>query len=84
MVFGFISGGGFGVDLGVSKNSEKSNPVFFALKNISIIHLIEDKEEDAMVKDLQKGSMDGIITISPNSNSNAKYLVNLQTSAASG
>jgi ABC-2 type transport system permease protein len=83
LVFGFISGGGFGVDLGVSKNSEKNNPVYFALKNISIIHLIEDKEESAMIKDLQKGSMDGIITISPNNNSKAKYSVNLQTSAAS-
>ncbi len=90
LVFGFIGGGGFGVDLGINKNSDKNSPVYFALRNISFINLDEEMTGDEMLKALKKGSIDGIISIVPannpssqNESSQAKYLVNLQTSAAS-
>lgn len=83
LVFGFISGGGFRVDVGITKNSDKNNPVYLGLKEISSIHFIEDVSDDEMLKDLTKGSIDGVITILPSQNTNTKYVVDLQTTAAS-
>jgi ABC-2 type transport system permease protein len=83
LVFGFIGGGGFGVDLGISKNTDKKNPVYFALQNISFIHLHEEMDSVEMIRTLNKGNIDGIISITPNLNSKSKYLVDLKTSAAS-
>ena len=39
--------------------------------------------DDEMMQSLKKGNLDGVISISPNKNSNSKYIVDLQTSAAS-
>jgi ABC-2 type transport system permease protein len=83
LVFGFIGGGGFGVDLGINKNSDKNSPVYLALQNISFINLHQELNDDEMLKALKKGNIDGIISITPISNSRAKYHVDLQTSAAS-
>lgn len=83
LVFGFISGGGFSVEVGVYKNSDKNNPVYMGIKNISSIHVIEDMGDEEFMQNLKKGSLDGIITISPNTQANSKYVVELQTSAAS-
>ncbi|MEP7168869.1 MAG: ABC transporter permease [Bacteroidota bacterium] len=83
LVFGFIGGGGFGVDLGINNNSDKNSPVYFALQNISFIHLTQDMNDAEMLVALKKGNLDGIISITPNNNSKSKYLVDLQTSAAS-
>ncbi|HKR05633.1 MAG TPA: ABC transporter permease [Bacteroidia bacterium] len=83
LVFGFIGGGGFGVDLGIYKNSDKNSPVYLALQNISFIDLEENLSDDELLKALKKGNLDGIISITPDNNSRAKYRVDLQTSAAS-
>lgn len=83
LVFGFISSGRFSVDLGINTTSHKNNPIYTGLKNIGSIRLIEDARDDELMKELQKGRIDGILTISSGRTINAQYLVNLQTSAAS-
>ncbi|MEO5570105.1 MAG: ABC transporter permease [Bacteroidia bacterium] len=83
LVFGFIGGGGFGVELGVNTISDKNSPVYFALKSISFIHINEVMNDEEMMQSLKKGNLDGIISITPNKSSNSKFLVDLQTSAAS-
>jgi ABC-2 type transport system permease protein len=63
LVFGFIGGGGISVDVGVAKGSDTTNPVYRALKNVKVVHLIESQSDEEMAKELKKGSIDAIIDI---------------------
>src|ERR1700748_3273607 len=67
LAFGFISGGGvMSVDVGVAKTNDTINPVYKALKNISIVHLIHNQTTQEMQSNLQKGSIDAIMDIQKN------------------
>ena len=83
LVFGFIGGGGFKVDVGIHSQSDKNNTIYIGIKNISSIRLIEDMSDDDMMKELKKGRIDGVLKIYPGTNINSKYIVDLTTSAAS-
>jgi ABC-2 type transport system permease protein len=82
LVFGFIGGGGVTVDVGVAKGSDTQNPVYQALKNISVINLITDKSADQMKTDLSKGNIDAILNITKN-DSRPPFTVNVQYTKAS-
>ena len=45
VVFGFIGGGGLTVDVGVAKSNDSDNPIFKALQNVKMVHLINDDEQ---------------------------------------
>lgn len=83
LVFGFIGGGGFKVNVGLSSNSDKTSQVYEELKKIPTLKLVEDLNDDDMMLNLQKGKMDGIISITENKNATSKYSILLLTSAAS-
>ncbi|WCT13081.1 ABC transporter permease [Mucilaginibacter jinjuensis] len=65
-VFANIGGGGVKVDVGVSKNSDTLNPIYQALKKVSVVNLITKQPADEMQKNLEKGSIDAMIEIRKN------------------
>jgi ABC-2 type transport system permease protein len=84
VVFGFIGTGGITIKIAVPTDCDKENPVYYALKNVKIINLIENKEEKTIVPDLQKGTIDGLLIIHKNTvNDFPAFVVNLSTSEAS-
>ena len=84
LVFGFISGGGvISVDVGVAKTNDTLNPVYQALKKVSIVKLIHDQTPEQMQANLQKGTIDAIINIQKNTVA-PYFTANIEYSKASG
>lgn len=85
IVFGLI-GQGFGkIDLGVSGNSIKTGIFFETLKEIESVNLVFDKTEEELARDLEKGSIGGIIQINNRDELTTgvySYLIELKTSSA--
>ncbi len=67
IVFGFISGGAFRIDIAVEKDSDVNNPVIQSL--------------DEMYSELEKGRVDAIIKVSKNES--GVSVINLMTTKAS-
>jgi ABC-2 type transport system permease protein len=84
VVFGFIGGGAFTVDVAVKKDCDKSNPVYEALQSVPVIKLDTSISEAELKTDLEKGRIDAAISIQKNSNGTfPQYIVNLETTTAS-
>ncbi len=84
LVFGFISGGGvISVDVGVAKTNDTLNPVYQALKKVSVVRLIHDQTPEQMEANLKKGSIDAILDIQKNTQP-PYFTVNVKHSKASG
>ncbi|MES2426909.1 MAG: ABC transporter permease [Bacteroidota bacterium] len=84
LVFGFISGGGvISVDVGVAKTNDTINPVYQALKKVSVVRLIHDQTPEQMEANLKKGSIDAILDIQKNTQP-PYFTVNVKHSKASG
>lgn len=81
IVFGFISGGGVRVDVGVEAASDTANPVYQALKNIQVIKLVHQSDQD-MHEELIKGRIDAMLSIRKNDTQPA-YIARVQYSEAS-
>lgn len=63
IVFGFIGGGGFNVEVGVLKSSDKNNPIYERLQKMDNIKLVTDITDEEMQNKLEKGKMDVLINI---------------------
>ena len=84
IVFGFIGGGGFSVDLAVEEKSDMENPVIQSLQNIKTIKLKTGIPDEELKTKLEKGQIDGVIGITKGFVDNKiSYNVNLKTSSAS-
>ncbi len=84
VVFGFIGGGGMSVDVAVSKNCDRKNPIYYQAHFIPTIGLMEDMTDAEQTIALQKGKIDGILTITKVNRDSAEHFnVTLQTSEAS-
>lgn len=84
VVFGFIGGGGFSVDLAVEKSSDMDNPIIQSIQNIKTIKLKKDFSDEELKTKLEKGQIDGVISISKGFVDNKpSYNVTLKTSSAS-
>jgi ABC-2 type transport system permease protein len=84
IVFGFMGGGRFTVDVGVRKGCNTNNPIFEALKSIQVINLDTTQDEAKLGNDLEKGRVDAILMIKDNGiNTMPRYSVNVETSTAS-
>src|ERR1039458_4622246 len=59
VVFGFIGGGGFKMDVAADKNMDKSSPVFMAIEGTHSVNFIEDKSDEEIKSELEKGKIDG-------------------------
>src|SRR2546421_1134974 len=60
IVFGFIGGGGFAVDVAMKAGSDKNNPIYTALKNISVVHIDTALSMDEIRNNLEKGRIDAV------------------------
>jgi ABC-2 type transport system permease protein len=84
LVFGFISGGGvISVDVGVAKTNDTLNPVYQALKHVSVVRLIHNQSAQEMQTNLQKGTIDAVLNIQKNI-APPYFTVNIEYSKASG
>ncbi len=84
IVFGFIGGGSFSVDVAVKKDCDKNNPVYQALLNVPVVKLDTSLTEEEMKSDLEKGRMDAAISIRANKpGAIPQYTVNVETTTAS-
>lgn len=84
VVFGFIGGGSLSLDVAVSKNSDRKNPIYYQAHFIPSIGLIEDMSDKEQLTALQKGKIDAILIITKiNRDSAEHFKVTLQTSEAS-
>lgn len=81
IVFGFISGGGFRIDVAVEKNSDIDNPVYKSLEQIKSVKLRTSIPDDKILSELEKGRLDAVMKISKNENGNT--VVELKTTKAS-
>lgn len=66
IVFGFIGGNSFSVDVAVTKKCDKNNPIYAALVKAPVILLDTSMDEAEMRSQLQKGRIDAILTIKKN------------------
>ena len=82
IVFANIGGGGVTVDVGVAKTCDTISPVYQALKNVKVVHLVKDQSTEEMNMNLSKGSIDAIINIQKNS-TRPPFTVNVQYTKAS-
>lgn len=83
VVFGFIGGSGYKIDLAIDENSDVKNPLFESLLQVKQINLVLDKTQEEINSELEKGRIDGLIKIVKNENENPKYFVELKTTKAS-
>lgn len=82
IVFANIGGGGVTVDVGVAKTCDTLSPVYQALKNVKVVHLIQDQTTGDMEGNLSKGVIDAVLDIHKN-NAQPAYTVNVQYTKAS-
>ncbi len=83
LVFGFIGGSGPIVRIAIENNSDTSNPIFAALKQIPNIRIIND-DQKRLFEDLQKGRLTAILNIRKGKDStDSRYVVQTKTSTAS-
>lgn len=81
VVFGFISGGSFRIDIALEEGSDMNNPVIENLEKISSIKIIKGKPDSEMLSELEKGRVDAIIGLEKNEN--GIVIINLKTTKAS-
>ncbi len=82
VVFANVGGGGVTVDVGVTKNCDTINPIYQALKKVSVVKLITDMPADKMQKNLEKGSIDALLNIQKG-NAMPPYTLNVKYTKAS-
>jgi len=83
VVFGFLSGSEFKIDVGVEKNCDTTNVIYQAIATQSTIRLVTDQSERDMGINLTKGKLDGVLLIQKSAVVGEPYIVNLKTTKAS-
>ena len=84
IVFGFIGGGSFSVDVAVKKDCDKNNPIYQALLSVPVVKLDTTLTEEEMKSDLEKGRVDAAISIKTNKpGAMPQYTVFVETTTAS-
>ncbi|MBS1518615.1 MAG: ABC transporter permease [Bacteroidetes bacterium] len=81
IVFGFIGGGGFRIDVAFENNSDTLNPVYQGLKSSGTVKIERDMKDDLAYSELEKGRIDAVIGIQKDQS--GKTVVNLKTTKAS-
>lgn len=81
IVFGFISGGRFKIDIAVEKGSDLNNPVFQSLEKISTLNLIKEKNAGDMYSELEKGRIDAMVSFVRNEK--GVLVIDMKTTKAS-
>ena len=84
VVFGFISNGGFKLDVGTASTCDTSNILYHKIASNPTIRITTNETDVELLRDLNKGRLDGILDIRPNTTGSGPYLtVNVKTSESS-
>lgn len=84
VVFGFMGGGRFSVDVAVKNGCNTANPIYMALQGIDVIRLDTAVEADKLASDLEKGRIDATLLIKDNGvEAMPRYSVFVETTTAS-
>jgi len=84
VAFGIMSDTGTKVTMAFAPNSDTSNAIYQSLKQVPVVKLYKDKGAQERLDDLKKGSIAAVLNIQKVPNANSPYVVNFQTSIASG
>ncbi len=83
LVFGFLGNGGTKIDVAISPDSDRQNPVITALEESSFVRLHKGESIPEIMEKLEKGNYHALISIAKNSQSLPAYLTDVKyTSAA--
>ncbi len=66
LVFGFISGSGIRIDIGLNKGSDTSNIIYQGLKSNAVLRIHKEQTGSEMENNLERGRLDAILTIEKN------------------
>lgn len=83
LIFGFLSSGGTRVSLGIAPGSDMNNPVVTTLEQIPVLKIIRDKDTKELNTGLEKGNIDGVISIKKNPADSPAYTADVQYTSAS-
>lgn len=84
LVFGFIGNSGFKLDVGVEQSCDTTNRFYQSLTKNTQFRLITDEPDAELLTDLNKGRIDGMLNIQPNtSGTGAPVVIHVKTSASS-
>lgn len=83
LVFGFLGNGGIKVDLAVAPGTDLQSPVIKALKQTTVIRLVQGKNSAEIQSLLEKGSIAGVIDVHKNTVALPAYLANVTYTSAS-
>lgn len=81
IVFGFISGGGFKIDVAMDANADTSNFIYQSIAKINSVNIIKDKSAEEINSELEKGRIDAYLAF--HKNENGSTVVDLKTTKAS-
>jgi ABC-2 type transport system permease protein len=83
VVFGFIGGGRSAFDVAITKNSDRNNPVYQKLMQVSNFRISESLDDNATDASLEKGNIDAILDIKKNPEGTLPvYVVEVKTNKA--
>ncbi len=83
LVFGFLGGGGIKVEVAVASGSDMQNPVIKALQHNAVVHLLLNKEQEEIKKELEKGHIDALLNVQKNPVGRPAYFADVQYTSAS-
>lgn len=82
LVFGLIGNGGHvSISVAFDKNTDTTNPIYPAIKNIAGINVIKESDKE-LKEDLEKGRITAIINIGKSGLNNPPYKIDLVSSEA--
>lgn len=84
LVFGFVGNSGFKLEVGVEQASDTTSKLYKAIKQNPQFRLIAGENDQDLITDLNKGRIDGMINIQPNtSGTGAPVIIHVKTSSSS-
>ncbi len=81
IVFGFISMGGFKIDVAIDNNIDTTNVIYQSISKKSSVNLIKNKPGDEIKSELEKGRLDAFINIQRNEK--GALIIDLKTTKGS-
>jgi len=84
VVFGFIGGGGFSMDVAIDSHLDKGSPLYKGITSAHSVNILEGESESEIQSGLEKGKIDAWLNIVNTSlQGRPHYMIYLKTSAAS-
>ncbi|MGB3074224.1 MAG: ABC transporter permease, partial [Chitinophagales bacterium] len=84
LVFGFVGNNGFKLDVGVEQSCDTTSGLYHAIAKNPQFSLITNEPDQELLADLNKGRIDGILNLQPNTSGDGPLVfIHVKTSASS-